>query len=545
MLHGEANSVTSTPPDESPALQAGRSPRAKWLTGLGSLIVFGVLAVYVLVSQNHFVGFEPGYDELQPRHHGWVSSHALAIISHATAENGFVGYALAYAEPDGTIRYDYFDRYPVFFSAGMHQALAITERLSSKVYIAKQIMNLIYLATLLIAALIVDKLIGSKPAALAAAVLAMSSEYLLFYKDMIHFDQPALLGFMFLTYTIALCVIDGRRQAPLLGAIVGVSLGRGYASIAVLGVWFVLEWALAFVAGRKCWRRVAREMVAHPATKSLVLGVTLAAVLLLYNASIESWRTGVSFFGTSIFESAEDRLGLDPAFNLRNAAVAAWPRFLVDQLDRLIRWSLPLRKPGGWLWGNVAISGVMLVVIAFASARWDRARRVLVVVALASPIVWLTGMRYMSAPHDYTSMYYMGVPLLFYASAFSLLKVTRRPLLAWSVLAIALVLFHVSNQHTQTLHAELETRSDPVGRLSQFTWDMMAIREVLPGDGTVVALSQEFPNAPYGFGFYLPEYALGSMDLADYIITRNPEALPGNLTPENKRLFVFPNRAEP
>ncbi len=240
MPQGVTDSVIEPAPGEGRAKPAGRERWRRRIPGFATLAVFAALALYVLASQNRFVGFEPGYDERQPRHHGWVSSHALAIISHATAENGFVGYALAYAEPNGTIRYDYFDRYPVFFSAAMHQALSITERLSSKVYIAKQIMNLIFLATVFFAALIVDKLVGSKPAALAAAVLAMSSEYLLFYKDMVHFDQPALLGMMILVYTLALYRIDGRRRAPYLGTVLAVSMGRGYASFSVLLVWLVL-----------------------------------------------------------------------------------------------------------------------------------------------------------------------------------------------------------------------------------------------------------------------------------------------------------------
>lgn len=543
MAHGRP---TPDPSRSDAAHRPSLTARGKGqIAGLVTLAVFLGLALLVLVTQNRFVGFEPGYDERQPKHHGWVSSHGLAIISHATPENGFVGYALALAGPNGTVRYDYFDRYPVFFSAAMHQALSITERASAQVYIAKQVMNLIFLATMLTAALIVDKLIGSKPAALAAAILAMSSEYLLFYKDMVHFDQPALLGVMILTYTIVLCVMDGRRRAPLLGAIVGVSLGRGYASLAVLGVWFFAECLSAARTWRGNWRRTARAMLAHPAFKSLVVGTALAAALLIYNTTIEAWRTDVPLWETSIFESAENRLGFDPAFNLRNEAVASWPRFLADQLDRVVRWSLPLRKPGGELVGNAVILGAMLAVIAAAARRWDRPRRLLVIVTVTSPFVWLIGMRYMSAPHDYTSMYYVGVPLMFFASAFSLVKVARRPTLAWAFLGAGLLLFTVANQHTQALHLELETRSDPVGRLSQFTWDMMEIRARLPDGPQVVALEQELPNAPYGLGFYLPGAVLGPVDRADFVIGSGARDRPGNLTPENRRLFLFVAEAAP
>jgi hypothetical protein len=545
MPQGETESVIEPAPGEGRQEPAGRARWRRRLPGFATLAVFAALALYVLASQNRFVGFEPGYDERQPKHHGWVSSHALAIISHATAENGFVGYALAYAGPNGTIRYDYFDRYPVFFSAAMHQALSITERLSSKVYIAKQIMNLIFLATVFFAALIVDKLVGSKPAALAAAVLAMSSEYLLFYKDMVHFDQPALLGMMILVYTLALYRIDGRRRIPYLGTVLAVSMGRGYASFAVLIVWWVIETAGLLKRTGGGWKHSLPWVVRQPATRACMLGLGLGALFLAYNIGVEAIRTETPILRTSIVESAENRLGMDEAFNERHALVIAWDRFIPDQLDRLVRWSVPLRKPGGETLPNLLILAAALAVIARQVSHWDRDRQAVALLLLVPGFVWLIAMRNMSGPHEYTSMYYLGVPLLFYASAFSLLRVSVRPLLGWGMLAAALILFLIANQQTQALHQHLETRSDPVGRLSQFTWDMMAIRERLPREGKIIALSQELPNAPYGLGFYLPDLVRGSLDEADFIIARDPDALPGNLTPENKRLFAFPRPSEP
>lgn len=516
-----------------------------WIPGLVTLAAFLALALLVLVTQNRYVGFEPGYDERQPRHHGWVSSHALAIISHATPENGFVGYALALAGPNGTVRYDYFDRYPVFFSAAMHQALSITERLSSKVYIAKQIMNLIYLATVLFAALIVDKLIRSKPAALAAAILAMSSEYLLFYKDMVHFDQPALLGMLILVYTLALYWIDGRQRLPYLGTVLAVSMGRGYASFSVLIVWLVLEGIQVLRGSYPGWRQRVDALLHLPALRACVLGLVLGLVFLTYNVGVEAARTDVPWQQTSILQSAENRLGLDPAFNTQYPDVVSWSAFLGDQLDRLVRWSIPLRKPGGELAPNLLLLGGALAVIGLQASRWDPRRRAVTILMVVPGFVWMVGIRNMSGPHDYTSLYYLGVPLAFYASVFGLLRAGRRPILAWGALLASLAVFIVANQHTQALHLELETRSDPLGRLSQFTWDMMEIRARLPDGPQVVALEQELPNAPYGLGFYLPGAIQGPTDQADFIIGSGARDRPGNLTPENRRLFLFAAEAAP
>ena len=530
--------------DSTPAPSADRVRWLRRLPGLVTLVVFVALGLCVIATQNRFVGFEPGYDERQPRHHGWVSSHALAIISHASASNGFVGYALAYAEPDGTVRYDYFDRYPVFFSAAMHQVLSATERLSSRVYLAKQAMNLIFLATLFFAALIVDKLVRSKPAALAAAVLAVSSEYLLFYKDMVHFDQPALLGMMILVYTLGLYWIDGHRRLPYLGTALAVAMGRGYASFTVLLVWLVTEAVLRLRGSKLGWREGVAAVVRLPAFRACVLGFGLGAILLSYNIGVESWRTGVPPIQTSIFQSAEQRLGFDPAYNAAYADVVSWKRFLQDQLDRLIRWSVPLRRPGSEIGPNLVILAGALTVIGLQFRRWDRGRRVVALLLAVPGVVWMILMRNMSAPHDYTSMYYLGVPLLFYASALSLLQVARRPVIGWGLMAGALLLFFTANRNTQTLHRRLERGSDVNVSLSQYTWDMMEIRKALPSDGATVALTRAFPNAPYGFGFYLPEHLIGSIDDAEFVISTDADPLAENLTPDNRRLFLFSRLSE-
>ena len=79
---------------------------------VNDIVLYAVIlfvALIVIVTQNNKVGFEPG-------HHGWVSAHALAIISKATANNQFVGHTMSLKDDKNNIRYYYFDRAPVFFS---------------------------------------------------------------------------------------------------------------------------------------------------------------------------------------------------------------------------------------------------------------------------------------------------------------------------------------------------------------------------------------------------------------------------------------------
>jgi hypothetical protein len=237
------------------------------------LLIFTTAAVMTFVMQNQIVGFERGYNEYASKHHGSVSSRGLAIISQATPENGFVGYAIRHKDDQNNLVYDYFDRYPVFFSAAFNRILALRPKLSSKIYLAKQVMNLIFVATLAVAFLLCDKLIKNKPLAIFAVLIAFSNPYLLFYKDMVHFDQPALFGFLLLTYAIALYKLEGLKYPLVIATIIAVGLGRGYASYAVLGLWLAIEAWLILRSGALSFGQKVKNVLRHPSFLLLIIGI--------------------------------------------------------------------------------------------------------------------------------------------------------------------------------------------------------------------------------------------------------------------------------
>ena len=152
--------------------------------------------------------------------HGGVSVHGLAIMSRATPANAFVGNSRTLINADDSLRPEYFDRYPVFFSVLVGALINLAEDLSTKVFIARQVMNAVFVLTMLFAWLLLWRLSGQRLLALAIIALACSGYWLLYYRDMIHYDQPALLGMLVLLHTIArgkagaagaLALADGRH----------------------------------------------------------------------------------------------------------------------------------------------------------------------------------------------------------------------------------------------------------------------------------------------------------------------------------------------
>ena len=504
-----------------------------WLDKIFPLAILAGLAVLIFVTQNRVVGWEPGYNEFQPGHHGAVTSRTLAIINHATPANGFVGYVFQTIDENGKKDYDYFDRYPVFFSAGMHALLSLRTKLSTQIYLAKQAMNGIFILTLAAAYLLVRRLVKHWAIALAAVVFAVSSQYLLFYKDMVHFDQPALLGFIFLIFVIADHMRRANRSLLYGTALLVVAMGRGYASIFVLGVWFLLEAGGILLRKGPSFPDKVKLILRHDSLWVMLISVIWVASLLSYNVVTEAHRRNLPPEQTSIIQSAENRLSLDESFNTQYAGVLDWGTFIPGQIDNIVRWSFPVWNYDGIAWLDVLIVLGMLAAIVAYGAQRDLIDRKTLALMVLSGVVWLFFMRNLSAFHDYTAMYYLSFTLAFYASALSLLRIPPR--FAVVVLICALAVFVYRNQKTQELHYQIGTP------YNDLTYDFARIRSQLPDGEVTVYLPEGIKAASTSaaVAYYLPNAFMAPEDRAEYVISSDREFLPQTLTPDNTDLFLF------
>ncbi|MCY4526159.1 MAG: hypothetical protein OXB89_06085 [Anaerolineaceae bacterium] len=516
--------------------------RRRYLRGLPLAAYFCLLALIVFATQ--FAG--AGFGERQ--HHGWVSSHTLAIAGRATPENGFVGHSRLLLNEDGTLHYDYFDRYPPFFSALLGALTGLTKNLATKVWLARQIMHIILVLTMLFAWLLLRRLGLTAGLAPVAVTLAFSGPMLLYYREMVHFDQPALAGMLFLLYVIARVKLEQRQRWRwlTLATLLAVSAGRGFVSLSVLGLWAACEAAgLLWQRDRPLPQRLL-AVLRHDATRMLLLAVVWSAVWLGYNLTQEMTRRDVGLEETSIVESIQTRWPGGGPGRGAEPTLAAYGGLLAE---RLLRWFLPLDGgsiPAALRWSTLPA----LALILFHLRSQPASRRIVLLLTAFSGLAWLGVMINLAWSHDYTTMHALGFALVFWLA---LLERVRHPLALHTLLLLALALFLRNS-------LEVERRnSDHFRDTAVYTEDFSRILHRIDRGQVIYAapnLQDKVINrGRYTLGFYLGDNILTeTAGHADYMVsTRAVLALPATLfddgpdgwrlyrtlTPENRVAFLF------
>ncbi len=479
--------------------------------------VFLLVTLIVFGTQTGAVGF-------WGHNHGWVSSHTLAVMSRATPENLFVGHAITYSHADGSLGDVYYERYPFFVSAFIGNMIRLTPDLGPKIFLARQVMNLIFVLSMYLAFRLVRLLIDNAYLALSAAVLAFSGYYLLFFRDMVHYDQPALLGMILLLYMIGRYKLRGEKRWLIPAVLVAVGLGRGYASFAILGLWFLFEALGLLRAADLDWKARILRVLTHDATRIMVIGLLWGASLLAYDVVVESIQTGEAILNTSVIESARRRLpfGYEGGRNVEDTSgipPPPWDEFTVLQSDRLLRWFAPVKyelsdeTPSPW---SLPLAGLGLLAVLVFAWKQPPPRRMLILLTAFSSLLWVFFMINLTAEHDYTAMYLLGLALMIYAALLV-------PLRRWSrsgplLLALSLGLFLASN--LRFYHENVDfARSYDV-----YTADYNRILQAAQGEHR--SFYNTFENncvidnsRCYALGFYLDGHYLSSFDNADYVIT--------------------------
>jgi hypothetical protein len=500
-----------------------------------------VLAVILLFAFQHpNILFSQG-------HQGWVSAHGLAIIKHATWDNFLLGFTCLFKDQNNNMGFYYFDRYPVFFSAIMNGLISFFKQdVVKEVAFARTLMNIIYLATMFLGYLTANLILKNKLKSFTAALLTFSTTYFMYYRDMVHFDQPAILGFMAMMFVITRYSVSGNEKGLLLTAAIAPLLGRGYSTNFLQLLWFGLSLVQLIRSGN--FKLNMHFLKTFKPLHCLLIGGTLSASFLAYNVVMEAQIREISIKQTSIVRSAIHRLGGNKKFNKEKSAQTAWPTFTKSQIKRFSAGLIPYsiynvldkgfaEKPSVYaLLFLAALLGIFAYSFFYKKGFRDLSDHpYLYILALLSGAFWLFPMRNLAAFHNYTNCYYVITYLFIFM--FALRRLSQAQSLV--ILCLAFVCYGTSLSGVYQTHE----RKNKTAQLNH--QDFSTIRNTLkPGETVFVVNGYRnlIDGCPYASCYYLAHNPIAtSLKNADFILSQKDESLSGSVTPNNKKVFLYKN----
>ena len=260
----------------------------------------------------------------QEGHLSWVPVHSLAIAKHSWLIHGGLGFSCQIQDENGNIFYDYFNRYSVFFTS-KYILLPFERNIAEWIYASKQLMNIIFIANIFVLWRICKELKFSGWIAGAAVFASASSEIVLKYKSMYHFDQPALLAYFICVLVVSRIYGSSLQKSWQLITAVGIGSLIGRATIVMLFpiALMIINGSIGLLLRNK--QKSIFVDRAKASAKAAVTGIALTGMALMYNLIFEMRINKIGLSDTSIYQSALRRLGLSlDGFSERAAEKTAW-----------------------------------------------------------------------------------------------------------------------------------------------------------------------------------------------------------------------------
>ena len=496
--------------------------------------------------------------------HDGITANHMAVAKNLSPKHDFLLFNSLKVDREGDLAYRPYNRFPISGYALLKLAtLPFEGDFSAEIRAARALTLAFFVCIALLAWLALCRLTASRWAALAATLLSFSSFYLLYYNDMVATENMlSLFGVMLAFHGMVVFIQEDRFRQLLAKACAALLLG--WHVYALLLAFIVLGLTRESVRMLPSFTGFGRSNRAQRAAPKLGRWLTLGIVTVLFGGAILSFNLGKEYFfafGGQIplaelptVRSVAERFGASGGFNARFAEQLAWPAFLESQFGRIGGMTLPYGLiepiwgtvvdhsweteflPGMSAWGIIA-GGVCLVGLPFT-----RHRMLLAVLAI-SGFCWALPMRHNVALHEYTAVFYVGVPL----TVFSLIFLWVRRLLGDRFVPIltaaALPVFVLSS-------AEMAGVGDGAREAAveaDLMHDFEAIRGRV-GEG-VMRLPPDHWRKRNGLTFDRMEYFLSGnplvpaihprQDMVDFVLLHHRDEGPALLTPDNRRVFLY------
>ena len=203
-------------------LDANRAlPPALLILALSALFVFGGGRGYFYGTWFHFEN----------------SAKNLAIAENLSPSDNFRLFIAKRLAEDGSRQYAMYSRFPIVGTALIKLAITPFDGLSARLSAARTLALLMFCGAAVFAYLAVARLAASRWIGLAAALIAFSSYYALYYSDAVSNEAAMdIFGVMLTFHGMVVFVQDGRFRQLLIKACVALLVG-----------WHVYALLLAFI----------------------------------------------------------------------------------------------------------------------------------------------------------------------------------------------------------------------------------------------------------------------------------------------------------
>ncbi len=502
-------------------------------------------------------------------HHDVMTNIHLSLARNISPEYPFLGFRHRWQDAAGNITYTMHNRFPVGGYLLIKLAiLPFGDNLAAQLSSARLLMLLTFAAAAVLAYLSLSRLTGSRWIALAATLLTFASPYWLFYNDMVSTEiGPDFFGMMLVFHGMVLFLQEGRFRQLLVKSCLALLLGwHIYALLLpfiLLGLAGELIRARAAAPESPFMDRIRAVLAQLLRSRYWRLGVTtllFGLALLSFNWAheylVKGGDTGLT--GLSSFNSMQRRLSLIPAPNLDNPFpgdgdgynLRGWRDYGRQQFYRIGGMAAPYALPG---YDNAlsryfinqgefpredkaapgVILGLVVTALALLGLAGARDKRLWASLALAG-FCWAILVRSGVADHEFESIIYTGLVLTAWSLGLGYLsRVGGRRFIAALAVAAVLIFAWASFRMAQVGYSDAVLEIQDAAQA-----DLRSIHAIAAGQ--TLADRGKLPETAVVVSNYLSQVIRAQPAVADYVIV--PLQLPGvpTLTPENRRLFLYP-----
>ncbi|MBN1901179.1 hypothetical protein JW926_07645 [Candidatus Sumerlaeota bacterium] len=488
------------------------------------LLICVVALIFVFQNDNH--GFQKG-------HHGFLSSHGMTLSSNLSLKHHLLMFNRMYLEKDGKIYYETYNRFPVgFFLILKIFIFPFSHDFSMQISIARNVMISFFAAALYIAFLSIRRLTKNTSMSMAIVLLSFSSYYCMYYNDMIFNDVPTFFGLLLTFHGMVIYIQENRFPQLLFKVMFGLFFGW---QVLALILPFIVYGMLEVWLSSGAFSRVVKS-------RFLLLGLfsfLFAAFLLSCNLLNESITMKKPFYQIPTFNKMLWRMGLIENKTLRQSEEKIPKgKFLSDQSYRIGRMSIPfIFVPYRGNYRLIIVYGFCVSLCCILAIIYAR-RKILVTSLFLSGFCWALPMWNFTGIHDFQSIFYIGIPLIFYSFLLILAGKLYKSMIFYSAIIASVIFILTIIQINMFKSVAADTNNNLI------TSDFQRIADKI-GYGRKVYITENYNaigGAHHGFAYYLSgNYIQKSPDDAEYLLSERKKSFPILLTNENTKVFLFEN----